>query len=425
MAVAGTAGAPLSTALVSARPRLLFLSQTLPYPLDSGVAIRTYNVLRLLAGAFDITALFFYRWKGGVVRAHLAESREALSRLAETEIFPIPQEQARTRLAWDHLRSVLANRVYTYYAYESAAFRTCLTQVLARQAFDLVHVDSLDLSSYLGQLPGIPVVCVHHNVESALLKRRGAAEPNVVRRAYLVHQASLMEAEERRWGARVALNVAVSETDAEALRAIAPRSRLTVVPNGVDLDYYRADPGADEGVAYLGGTTWFPNKDALAHFAENILPVLKEGGAPPIRWVGHATPEERSRYGAMGIELTGYLDDVRPVVRDAACFIVPLRIGGGTRLKILDAWAMGKAVVSTSVGCEGLEAVDGENILIRDDPRAFASAVRAVLDDAALRRRLGAAARATVERRYGWEAIGRAMIATYQSLIRPPERASA
>ncbi|HEV2130469.1 MAG TPA: glycosyltransferase family 4 protein, partial [Longimicrobiaceae bacterium] len=116
-------------------------------------------------------------------------------------------------------------------------------------------------------------------------------------------------------------------------------------------------------------------------------------------------------------ELTGYVEDPRPFVRDAACYVVPLRVGGGTRLKILEAWGMGKAVVSTSIGCEGLDAVDGENILIRDTPETFAEAVRAVLHDPELRGRLGAAARATAERRYSWEVIGGPMVRRYLELI--------
>jgi glycosyltransferase involved in cell wall biosynthesis len=119
----------------------------------------------------------------------------------------------------------------------------------------------------------------------------------------------------------------------------------------------------------------------------------------PVRWIGRASSDEQRRYrDRFGVELTGYVEDVRPPMRQAACHIVPLRSGGGTRLKILNSWAMGKPVVSTSVGCEGLDAVDGENILIRDDPADFADAVRAVLENPSLRRRLSDGARETVAR---------------------------
>ena len=168
-------------------------------------------------------------------------------------------------------------------------------------------------------------------------------------------------------------------------------------------------------MVFVGGTNWFPNRDALDFFCEQILPHVQAGGAHvPARWVGSASAEQRRSYRERyGVELTGYVDDVRPFMRDAACHIVPLRAGGGTRLKILNAWAMGMAVVSTSIGCEGLAVVDGENILIRDDPRDFANAVLEVLESEALRRRLGERGRATTERLYSWDVIGQDMIETY------------
>ena len=136
-----------------------------------------------------------------------------------------------------------------------------------------------------------------------------------------------------------------------------------------------------------------------------------------VRWIGSATKEQIGRFGALGIELRGYVDDVRPHIAAASAFIVPLRVGGGTRLKILNAWSMGCAVVSTSVGCEGLRARDGANIMIRDDPAAFAKAILDVERDPGLRRRLGTGARKTAEEVYSWSVIGRDMIDLYQGVI--------
>ena len=168
----------------------------------------------------------------------------------------------------------------------------------------------------------------------------------------------------------------------------------------------------------MGGSTWFPNLDGMRWFADAALPELRKAGVEaPIRWIGRTTPSEGKWLRAAGIDPVGYVDDIRGYVAAADCFIVPLRIGGGTRIKILDGWAMGKAIVSTSIGCEGLDARDGENILIRDDSAGFAAAVQGVLTDPALRGRLGAAGRATVERRYSWEAIGEEMNRTYEELI--------
>jgi glycosyltransferase involved in cell wall biosynthesis len=235
---------------------------------------------------------------------------------------------------------------------------------------------------------------------------------------YLRLQSCLMTKVERHWCSRIALNVVMSEQDGVRLRQLAPDARVAVFENGVDANEFHVNGGVGAGVAYVGGTNPAPNLDALEYFCEQILPHLPPPDEQfPVRWIGRASAEQQQRYhDQYGVSLTGYVDDVRPLMAQAACHIVPLRVGGGTRLKILNAWAMGKAVVSTSVGCEGLEVKEGGNILIRDEPKAFADAVRQVLGDPMLRCRLGKQGRQTVERRYGWDVIGRRMVDTYREL---------
>jgi glycosyltransferase involved in cell wall biosynthesis len=404
---------------VKARPRLLFLCQTLPYPPDLGVHIRTYHVLRLLSAAFDVTALCFYRRVSCPTPAAVESALAGLRPLAAVEAFPIEQEHRRARLLWDHLRSLLTGRVYTVFAHRSRHFRRRLEELLRAERFDLAHVDSLDLGEYLPLLErhGVRVVCAHHNVESALLARRAAGESSRWRRAYMAHQARLYRRQERRLLPRPALNVAVSPADAAAFADLAPGAPVIVVPNGVDVHGFRPAAGPVSGVVFVGGITWYPNRDALDFFSRDILPRLAAtASGPAVQWVGRCSDADRRAYAGSGVELAGYVDDIRPYVERAACFVVPLRIGGGTRLKVLDAWAMGKAVVSTSIGCEGLDAVDGENILIRDSAEDFARAVALVLSDPALRDRLGRGARLTAEQRYAWDVIGAPMVARYLSL---------
>jgi glycosyltransferase involved in cell wall biosynthesis len=404
------------------RPRLLFLCQTLPYPPDGGVWIRSYHVLRLLASSFDVTALCFERSGASGARGEydVGRSAAALRRLGSVDVFPLPQNRSRVRFAWNHLRSVLRGCVYTRFMYQSTAFRSRLEEIVRPRKVDLVHIDSLDLSAYLPLCADLPTVCVHHNVESELLRRRARFEGGTWTARYYELQAALMRREERRWAPRVTLNVMVSEEDRDVLTRLAPGARTMVVPNGVDVEEFQPGSGAERGLVYVGGTSWFPNLDALRFFCEEIQPHLE--GVPearPVRWVGSASPEERHHYRERhGVELTGYVDDVRPYMRDALCHVVPLRAGGGTRLKILNSWAMAKSVVSTAVGCEGLEAVDGENILIRDDPRDFAEAIRHLAGDPALRRRLGANGRRTAEEIYSWDVIGRDMLRAYLDLLR-------
>ena len=403
------------------RPRLLFLCQSLPYPPDGGVNIRTYHVLRLLAREFEIDALCFYRRSDRVNREAIEAGLEGLRPFARVEAFPIPQELHAARLLWDHARSLATGRAYTMYAYDSSAFRARVRELLATRRYALAHVDSLDLATYLPLLQGLPVVCVHHNIESLLLSRRARTERSLWRRAYVALQARLLARVERAWCRQVALNVVVSEADRRTLVRMVPGASVAVVPNGVDVTAFRPESGRDEGLVFVGGSNWFPNRDALEYFCDELLPHIRRrcGERVPVRWVGRCDDDDirhyRDRYG---VELTGYVTDVRPFVRDAACYIVPMRVGGGTRLKILDAWAMGKAVVSTSIGSEGLAVADGVNILTRDRPEEFAEAVHAVLSDKDLRILLGRNARDTAERCYSWDVIGGGMLRAYRDFRR-------
>ena len=402
------------------RPRLLFLCHTLPYPPDLGAHIRTYNTLRLLAREFRITMLCCYRRQDRPTAADVENGLAELRKLVdEVYAFPVEQTLSRSRFVSDHVRSLVHRRPYTEYVYESGAFRRQLDAALASGPFDLVHIDSLDLAGYLGNFEPAMVVCVHHNVESQLLRRRAEGERSPLARRYILYQADRVEELERHWCGRFALNIAVSEHDRRELQMLSKSARFLVVPNGVDTRQFLVHEGPQRGMVFVGGTQWFPNRDALVHFADDILPRLRERGVDePVAWVGRASEPMIRHYGEeYGIHLTGYVPDIRPYVDAAACYVVPLRIGGGTRLKILDAWASGKAIVSTSIGCEGLDARDGENILIRDDPDSFADAVKSVLLDPDLRRRLGRAARQTAESTYDWEVIGREMVQSYHAII--------
>jgi glycosyltransferase involved in cell wall biosynthesis len=404
------------------RPRLLLLAQTLPFPPDGGVNIRIFNVLRLLAREYEVTLLCFVRRAELRNEGAVATALAGLAPFAEVKVFPIPQEESRLRYVWDHLRSVITGKAYVWYAYESAPFRDALEAAVRARMFEVVQIDSLDLACYLPALSDYPVVCVHHNVESALLERRALMEANPIKRWYLGFQARLVARMEQAWCGRVALNVAVSDPDLALLRTQAPNGRYVTVPNGVNLTEFRPVRRRQSGIVSTGGLNWFPNADALTHFRNDILPRVRALlPTTTVRWVGRADRAEITAcWEADRVELTGYVDDVRPFVQEAAVFVVPLRVGGGTRLKILDAWAMGKAVVSTSVGCEGLEAEDERNILIRDDPESFALAVASVLADPRRRERLGAAGRRTVERVYDWEVIGTVLQRSLDELPRRP-----
>jgi glycosyltransferase involved in cell wall biosynthesis len=380
-----------------------------------GARIRTHSLLTQLARHFELVGLCFYR--AGSVAEIPRQRIDELKPLGRFEAFPVPETRRRSRMVGDHLRSLLSSRPYTVYLYDSAEYTDRLGTLLAEGDWDLVLVDSLDLSGSLALLDRSRTICAHHDVESQQLERRAGIETTAWRRRYVERQARLMAAEERRWCPEVALNLTVSDADRTRLQAAAG-GRYLVVPNGVDLETMGEPTNQGSGAVFVGPGSWLPNRDAMQFFASEILPAIREAAAGlQVTWVGRVDGADRDWFEQQGVRMTGYVPDVRPWVRDAACAIVPLRAGTGTRIKILEAWGLGKAVVSTAIGCEGLAAVDGENILIRDDPRAFAHAVVELERDAELRRRLGESARRTVEGKYDWRRIGETLAGEMTRMI--------
>ncbi len=408
---------------MTARPRVLFLSQCLPYPPHSGVVNRTYNILGQLQVEFDVDLIPFTRVGHQRDRAAREAARDALRRIVAFVAEPtlIPSEHSRLRKVWDHLRGVLSKRAYTYYHYQSREFAMRLRVALRAYPPDLVHLDSLDFHGWLSELPQVPIACTHHDIESELLRLRSRHVNHVVLRRYMALQAARVERLERELCGRFALNVVMSEVDAQKLRALAPRAATVVVPNGTDTDYFKPNGTVSVAgrVAFIGPTYSHPNRDAVEFLLQEVWPRIRAvDGSASMRLIGRNSPEDGARYNAEpGVTALGYQPDIRPELAAARCCIVPLRIGGGTRLKILDAWAMGKAVVSTSIGCEGLDAVDGENILIRDTPDAIAGAVVQVLRDADLRAHLERNGRRVATETYNWSVVGQRIRSAYRALL--------
>lgn len=401
--------------------RLLFLSHRLPFPPHSGAAIRTYNILGELSRDYSIDALCFDRTDPSTASMTLESRIEALRPFARCEVFPIPQQHSRRRLLWDHARSAMTGRPYTYYVHDSEPFLRRVTEVLRERTYDVIHVDSLDLARLMPLLPLERVVCTHHNVESDLLMRRARLEPRRFRRFYTRLQARLVRGAERHWAPRIACNLCMSAEDMRSLEAIAPGMRGEIVPNGVDDVYFvRGDVPRDGGLVFVGGTSWHPNRDALEWFVAEILPAVRASGINvPVTWVGRVTAEERARYaGVEGFTLTGYVDDIRPYLARARCFVAPIRYGGGTRLKMLDAWAMQVPVVGTRAAMEGLGAIDDGNCVFAEGPAEFAAQIGRVLADEALANRLAVAGRARVNDVFSWRTIGANLRALYAEITK-------
>ncbi len=409
---------------MSHRPHILFLSQCLPYPPQSGVTLRTFHILEQLQAEFDVTLVAYARRGHQAGDAARREAERMLARIVRrvSAPVPVPAEYSTLRRVFDHLRATVTRRPYTFYEYESDRFASQLRRLVQNGAFDLIHLDSLDLYRWLSELPPAPTTCTHHNIESELFRLQAQKVKSRLLGCYMAYQASLLEGVERQLCPRFAVNVMMSETDAERLKSLAPESKTAVVPNGVDTTYFRPldrIPAIAGRLVFVGATHTFPNRDAVEYLLREIWPrVRRAHRQASLSLIGGGRDSDRARHASQsGVTALGHVPDIRPHLAEASCCIVPLRVGGGTRLKILDAWAMGKAIVSTSIGCEGLAAVDGENILIRDEANAFGDAVLQVLDDSELRCRLESNGRETAARLYDWSVVGRSMRSEYWQVM--------
>jgi polysaccharide biosynthesis protein PslH len=399
--------------------RVLALTSRLPFPPREGHQLRSWNLLRALATRHEVTLLSFAREDDDLDAVHAMRSA-----FAGVEVFPLPGGRAATGLL--AARSLGARRPFVAARYASPTLRACIA-ALAPQA-DVVHVDMLPLMRHADLVPAsTPVVYNAHNVEHALLAARAATlAPRRLRstleRMFIAHQVPRLRAFEQAACRRADLVLACSDADAGTLRALAHGGQVAVVPNGVDLDGNRPAPPSAAGTApalvFVGQMGWFPNRDGVHWFLREVLPRIL-AARPDVRFVvvGKADGLEVPEAVAASVTVTGFVPDLRPLVHDAAVYVVPLRAGSGTRLKVLEAMALGKAIVTTTVGSEGIDLPAGDAALYADDAAGFAGSVLALLEDDALRARLGTAARQAAEQRYGWDAIGRDLLGHYERLL--------
>lgn len=388
--------------------KILWLNANLLLPLDKGGKLRTWHIMRELAKQHAITYLSFA--EPSHTSADYAGMREVCQRL-ETVPRTDPAK-GTTRFYLDAVRYLVDAAPYAVAKYRSEAFRRRLDSLLRSGSFDLVVCDFLVPAINMPERLPCPAILFTHNVEAEIWRRHTVNARNVVSRRLLRQQWHRMQRFERNALNRFDLVLAVSDADKETFNRLYPgaaRRPIHVVQTGVDTGYFRPSPSPTAGrhLVFTGSMDWLPNEDGMLFFVNDVLPHIRT--AVPevtISIIGRApTPAVQRLVDRAGVTVTGRVDDVRPHVAAGTVYVVPLRIGGGTRLKIFEAMAMGKAVVSTTIGAEGLPVTPGQNVVIADDPHAFAGAVVTLLRDSAMRRQIEAEARRLVVERYDWSAV--------------------
>lgn len=382
--------------------RVLWVKANKLLPVHSGGDIRSFNTLRCLSSLHQVTFLSYY--DGPRDTAY----EEELSRQFPGAISICAGKRVTRGL--DYILRSPQSAPYAVSRFKSRAVKEKLQSWFDSRQFDVAVCDFLDAAINFPKNLTIPSVLFQHNVESEIWRRYALNEPNAAKR--LIYK---LEFEKMRLYERTTVNkfqhvIAVSEHDRELMSRWIDRSAITVVPTGVDLEQYQPEPAASEGnqvVVFVGAMDWEPNVDACEYFCREIWPlVLNRAPDARFRIVGRNPGRRVQNLMSGSVEVTGRVPSVVDHLRQAAAVVAPLRIGGGTRLKIYEAMAAGKAVVSTSTGAEGLDVNPGRDILIADDPATFAESVITVLRDGEIRNRYGRTA-AELAAQYGWPVITR------------------
>ena len=299
---------------------------------------------------------------------------------------------------------------YSVAKHYTRRFRKELSNLLSTGDFDLLHCEWTPYARYLRSVGDIPSVVSAHNIESQIWQRRAERSPGMLSRMFFRMQAWKMQRFERSALSRCSSVTAVSDLDVQQFKAWGIHSAQSV-ENGVDIDFFSTPQtiaASPLEVLFVGSLDWFPNQDAVRFFVEEIFPLIKiQKPAAQLTVVGRRAPESLASWMRRqeGVTLLSEVPDVRPCYTRAALAIVPLRIGGGTRIKILEAMSMGKPVVSTSIGAEGLAVKDGTHVLIADTPAEFARAAVSLMSSEELCRKIGQNGRKLVLERYSWDRI--------------------
>ncbi len=387
--------------------RVLFVTPYLPSPPRFGGQRRLDGLIAGLARHEDVSVLSF------VEPAELADDELPTTRAYCRHVATLPrrtQVTSKDKRALQ-LRSVLSSRSYEWLCHETPGFAATFDDLVLRGGYDVVHFEFPFTASHglpRKRPPGAVFLLDEHNIEFDIGRQTAAAGAGVSRRLYHAVNWRKIRAEEGQLWAGLDGCTVTSARDQEMLLSLAPRTRTAVVPNAVDLEGFCPTPGSvgsSDEMLFFGAVDYYPNTDGLLFFLDRILPRIRvRRPSARLSVVGRRPPPPITAWHGRGVTVTGAVPDVRPHIQEAAVVVVPLRLGGGTRLKILEAMAMGKAIVSTSVGAHGLDIVPERELRIADDPDEFAAKVAELLADPARASRLGAAARRFVEERHGWKA---------------------
>lgn len=389
--------------------KVLIVDEEIPFPLNTGKRIRTYNLLKYLAKTNEITF---------VCQQHQGIDDNSPAALKEIGVRPVVvQNKIRSkggmRFYFALLLNLFSRYPYSVSSHYSKELIGKIKNLLSNENFDLIHCEWTPYAINLKNFFHYPTIVDAHNVEALIWKRSYEVEKNLLKKYYIFFQWKKMEWYEKGFFPKFAQTISVSDNDREIINSWIPDTKVKVIPNGVDTNFFKQSDQIKEeeyNLVFTGSMDWRPNIDGILYFLDQIWPIVVKANPSMKFYVVGRNPDAalvNRVKRETNVFLTGTVDDVRPYIDRANVFIVPLRFGGGSRLKILEALSMNKPVISTTVGAEGLELKNGRDILIEDTPHLFAEKIIDLCNNKELREKLSKNGNEIINKKYKWSVISK------------------
>jgi len=402
------------------RLKILFLSNRSPLPIIDGHTRRTYNILKGLAESHAVHFVSLYEIQDelDVNNVQLLESF-----CEKVEFYPAPSKSFCFQMVARLLRSLISADPYTIWRHYSSAYHKRVKQLINTGNYEIVHCDNLPVAYTVRHIKSVYRSITDHDVSYIKCARMAIESKNLFLKVFMYYEAFKLRNLEKQVLQLYDLGIVVSEIDKIKLLEICPEGNLLVIENGVDTTAFI--PGTDTDIdnntiVWVGGFKHFSNESAVHYFLSDIYPKIKNI-FPEIRFnvIGDGISKRLDKLisSDSSICYLGFVEDPLPYIQNSAIFVVPIISGSGTRLKLLEAMSVGKAAVTTAVGCEGIEGIDGIHFVVANTPFEFASAVAMLLNDVNYRRKLEMNARYLMEKQYDWKIITNKLVNVYSSIV--------
>ncbi|MGX5172736.1 glycosyltransferase family 4 protein [Aliikangiella sp. IMCC44653] len=398
--------------------KILWLSHFIPYPPKGGVLQRGYHLVKQLAKYHDVHLLAFnqedlMRPLFPSVEQGVNEAKQHLSTYCKSVSFvPLPLDKSPLAKKWMAFKSLFGHSPYTMNWLLSNEYAEKIQQLMAEHEFDFVHFDTISLAPFKVHCGNVKTSLDHHNIESHMLIRRASKEPNILKRLYFLQEGKRLEKFEKSFCPKFDFNFTCSEIDTQRLQEIAPNANSHTIANGVDTSYFVPNPEIEkvDRLIFVGTLSWYPNIEAVNFIANEIWPAIKEkhpnlqvdiiGANPPQSILDLAHQDDR-------FHVHGFVDDILPLLHQAKCYICPIKDGGGTKLKIVDALSIGMAIVADEIACEGINVKNNQNVLFAQTANEYVEQIESVLFNNAKREGLQQNARELALAEYSYASIGK------------------